>query len=216
MAWTIQGNIRGPQGPAGATGPKGDQGVPGPVGPAGLTWRGPWSAGNTYAVDDAVGWGGSSYFATAAHAAGGTPPTGVAANPGTDDSALNAGWALLATEGATGPQGAQGLQGAKGDTGATGTQGATGLQGPKGDTGDTGATGPIGPTGVAGPKGDPGATGPAGDAGATGATGASGPTGQRGSVWFIGTGIPTAANTSGALPLDKYLDGATGDVYDLS
>lgn len=113
MPWTTVGNIRGPQGP---------QGIPGPVGPAGLTWRGSWSAANTYAKDDAVGWGGSSYYATAARAAGTSPPTGTADNPGPDDAAVNAGWALLATQGAQGPQGAPGNDGAPGVAGTRGSK----------------------------------------------------------------------------------------------
>jgi hypothetical protein len=216
MAWTVQGNIRGPQGPAGATGATGAKGDAGPVGPAGLTWRGAWSAATAYALDDAVGWGGSSYFATTAHAANSAPPTGTAADPGTNDSALNAGWALLATEGATGPQGAQGATGPKGDTGATGVQGPTGLKGDTGDTGPAGAKGDTGATGAQGIQGPAGAIGPTGNTGATGPTGATGATGQRGTNWFTGHGAPTGANTAGALPNDLYLDLDSGDTYVLS
>lgn len=158
MAWEIQGNIRGPQG---VQGPEGPQGVAGPAGPAGLNWRGAWLNANAYAEDDAVSWGGSTYFATAAHAAGANePPTGVVGDPGADDAAVNAGWALLSMQGAQGAQGAQGVQGPQGDPGP---QGNVGPQGPAGDVG------PQGPEGDAGPQG---------------------PQGVRGTNWYTGNGAP--------------------------
>lgn len=130
MGWNVAGNIRGPQGPQGIQGPQGPQGGVGPAGPAGLTWRGAWANANAYAVNDAVGWGGSTYFATAPHAANANqPPTGVTADPGVNDAAVNAGWALLATEGAAGPQGPQG------PAGAAGAPGVQGIQGPQGQRG---------------------------------------------------------------------------------
>lgn len=165
MTWNQQGNLRGPQG---VQGPQGPQGPTGPVGPAGLTWRGAWLSTNSYAVNDHVTWGGSSYYATVAKAAGAAPPTGTAADPGTDDTAVNAGWALLTMQGATGAQGPQGIQG------------SPGIQGPQGIQGTTGATG------------------------------------ARGATWFMGTGAPTGANTTGALIGDLYLDGSSGDVYKLA
>ena len=92
--------------PAGAQGPIGPQGVPGPVGPAGLNWQGAWSTLNSYVVDDAVGFGGSSWFCVANIGPGG-------ANPPADPTS----WALLASQGATGPQGPQGIQGPVGPSG---------------------------------------------------------------------------------------------------
>jgi hypothetical protein len=92
--------------PAGAQGPMGPQGVPGPVGPAGLNWQGAWSAAGTYVVDDAVGFGGASWFCIANVGPGG-------ANPPADPTS----WALLASQGATGPQGPQGIQGPIGPSG---------------------------------------------------------------------------------------------------
>ena len=92
----------GTVGPTGPQGPIGPQGVPGPVGPAGLNWQGLWSALTTYADNDAVSFGGASYFCY--------NPLGVgpsASNPVTD----TANWALLASQGAIGPQGPQGIQG---------------------------------------------------------------------------------------------------------
>lgn len=205
MPWIQAGNIRGPQG---QVGPQGPQGPVGPIGPAGLTWRGAWSAATAYAVDDSVGWGGSSYFATAAHAAGSAPPTGTAGDPGADDTALNPGWALLATQGAQGPTG---------PVGPTGPQGNIGPQGPVGPAGPTGPQGPAGPQGPQGVQGDPGPAGAAGAQGAQGIqgpAGVQGPQGTRGSQWFTGTGAPGAI--PGSAVGDKYLDTNTGDVYDLT
>lgn len=95
--------------PPGAQGPIGPQGVPGPVGPAGLNWQGAWSAAGTYVADDAVGFGGASYFCINPV---GPSPT----DPATDT--IN--WALLASQGAIGPQGPQGIQGPQGPAGAGG------------------------------------------------------------------------------------------------
>jgi hypothetical protein len=92
--------------PAGQQGPIGPQGVPGPVGPAGLTWQGAWVSGDTYAVDDAVGYDGASWFCI-------NPTSGTTA-PDLDPT----NWALLAAEGATGPQGPQGIAGPAGPSGS--------------------------------------------------------------------------------------------------
>ena len=116
----------GAEGPAGETGPQGIQGAAGPVGPAGLNWQGSWVSGTSYAADDAVGYGGASYFCILA--------TSGTTNPSVDTTH----WALLASQGALGPQG---------PTGATGVAGPTGPQGPQGVAGATGATGPQGPAG---------------------------------------------------------------------
>lgn len=135
MPWSVAGNIRGPQGPQGPTGSQGPQGPTGPVGPAGLTWRGAWDNVTAYVADDAVSRHGATWFAAGAIAAGNDP------NPSGDGVTAANGWALLAAEGAQGPQG---------PAGPTGPQGATGPQGP---TGSTGPTGPQGPTGAQGPQG---------------------------------------------------------------
>lgn len=95
--------------PPGAQGPVGPQGVPGPVGPAGLNWQGAWSAAGTYVVDDAVGFGGASWFCI-------NPVGPTATTPPADPT----NWALLASQGATGPQGPQGIQGPQGPPGAGG------------------------------------------------------------------------------------------------
>lgn len=63
----------GPQGPAGPKGNTGDTGPQGATGPRGLTWKGAWSSGATYAKDDSVQYNGSSYVATGAVSAGLVP-----------------------------------------------------------------------------------------------------------------------------------------------
>lgn len=92
-------------GSTGPQGPMGPQGVSGPVGPAGLNWQGAWSASGTYVADDAVGFGGASYFCL--------NPVGPSAS---DPSVDTVNWALLAAQGATGPQGPQGIAGPSGST----------------------------------------------------------------------------------------------------
>jgi len=94
--------------PAGAQGPIGPQGVPGPVGPAGLNWQGAWSNAGVYVVNDAVGFGGASWFCI--NPVGPSP-----SDPASD--LLN--WALLAAQGSTGPQGPQGIQGPVGPAGSS-------------------------------------------------------------------------------------------------
>lgn len=142
MPWSQAGNIRGPQGPQGAQGPEGPQGPAGPAGPAGLTWRGAWSNSNSYAINDAVAWGGSTYFATTAKTPSSPPPTGTAGDAGGDDAAVNAGWAVLSLQGTQGPQGSQGIQGPQGDPGPQGNPGSPGTRGSQWYTG-TGAPGTI-------------------------------------------------------------------------
>jgi len=97
--------IQGPQGVQGPLGP------PGPVGPAGLEWQGQWVSGTSYIADDAVGYNGASYFCILA-TSGTTTPNLATSN-----------WALLASQGAIGPQGVQGPTGSQGIQGATGPAG---------------------------------------------------------------------------------------------
>jgi hypothetical protein len=89
-----------PAGPTGPQGPIGPQGVPGPVGPAGLNWQGSWSALGTYVIDDAVGYGGASWFCIANVGPSVTTP---------DLDPTN--WALLASQGSPGTAGPQGIAG---------------------------------------------------------------------------------------------------------
>lgn len=106
---------QGPAGSAGSTGPQGATGPAGPIGPAGLNWQGAWSALGTYVVDDAVGYGGASYFCIG----------NVGPSPTTPD-VDTANWALLAAQGAAGPQGPIGATGAVGPVGPAGPQGPAG------------------------------------------------------------------------------------------
>jgi hypothetical protein len=195
-ASTVAGPI-GPQGPQGiagivgaqgSTGATGIQGSVGPIGPAGLNWQGTYSASGTYVLNDAVGFGGASYYNILACSS-------CAGNP----SSNTTNWALLANigatgaTGATGPQGIQGLTGATGPQGvigATGAAGAQGIQGIQGLIGTQGPQGVIGATGATGLTGATGATGSTGSTGATGATGATGPQGPIG---------PQGASTGGNL-----------------
>ena len=181
---------QGLAGPAGPQGPQGTQGVSGPIGPAGLTWKGTWSATGTYAKDDVVGYNGASWFCI-------VPISNSNGSPDTNST----NWALLASQGAPGPQGPIGLigpagaigpQGPAGANGATGPVGPQGIPGSNGATGATGAQGPIGLTGPAGPQGvagndgAAGATGPQGPIGLTGPAGPQGPAGNNGATGAIG------------------------------
>ena len=99
---TIGAGSQGPQGVQGPAGPSG------PVGPAGLEWRGAWNTNTSYAVDDAVGFNGSSWFCISAVTGTGNSNPEIATTK----------WALLASQGA---QGIQGVQGPTGPQGASGT-----------------------------------------------------------------------------------------------
>ena len=204
--------LQGPTGPTGATGIQGNPGVS----PGGLTWKGNYAAGTTYATNDTALYNGASYWVWNGPVTGVTP---------TNNGAQ---WALLSSGGATGATGPQGLPGAQGTTGPAGAQGATGptgLTGPTGATGATGATGiqgPIGLTGPAGPTGPAGAngtngaqgvqgiTGAVGPTGATGANGTNGTNGTNGKTVLNGTGVP--ANSLG-VDADFYLDTNTYIIY---
>jgi len=177
----------GPTGPTGVTGvtgptgPTGPTGATGATGPRGLDWQGAWNSGQTYLVDEAVSYLGSSWICIQMHS--NQPP-----------AVPSSYWDLLAEVGATG---ATGLIGATGETGPTGPSGETGPSGPTGPNGLTGATGPTGPQGdpglpgPAGPTGETGPTGPTGAQGNIGATGPVGPTGATGPTGVTGVTGPT-------------------------
>tara|TARA_R110000868_G_scaffold409454_1_gene694949 strand:+ start:1130 stop:2551 length:1422 start_codon:yes stop_codon:yes gene_type:complete len=172
----------GGAGTTGATGPQGIQGVAGPIGPAGLNWQGVWSASGVYAADDAVGFGGASWFCI--------NPTGPnVLSPDLDPT----NWALLASEGATGPAGPTGAAGVAGAAGATGPQGPAGSIGL---TGAQGIQGIQGLTGLTGPAGTNGTNGINGTNGATGATGAQGPQGIQGPIGPAGGVTQIIAGTN--------------------
>lgn len=103
-------------GPQGVQGPAGPQGPVGPVGPAGLNWQGAWASGTSYVIDDAVGYGGASWFCILA--------TSGTTTPNLDTTH----WALLAAQGAQGPIGPAGAQGPTGATGPAGASGNNTLQ----------------------------------------------------------------------------------------
>ncbi len=123
----------GPQGATGATGAAGPMGTAGENGTnglngtPGLAWQGAWSSATSYAVNDAVSYGGTSYLSV------------VVGNVGQRPDLYPAAWSVLAQAGAAGATGA---------TGATGAAGAAGPQGPAGATGGTGATGAAGAVGM--------------------------------------------------------------------
>jgi hypothetical protein len=111
-----------------AQGAPGTTGSLGPPGPVGMNWRGGWASATTYAINDAVSQGGSSYICISANT-NNQPPNATY-------------WSLVAQQGGVGPAGSQG------PIGNTGPQGPIGNTGPAGPTGPTGLTGPAGPPGM--------------------------------------------------------------------
>lgn len=129
---------------------------------------GPWTD-RSYKKGELVQWGGSTYITTGVVAAGAAPPTGIASDPGTDDDAVNAGWAVYARQGDPGTAGAAGAAGATGGTGATGA--AAAISSVAVNTLAPGANATVANTGTsgdahlvfgipAGVQGDPGPQGP--------------------------------------------------------
>jgi|tagenome__1003787_1003787.scaffolds.fasta_scaffold20989741_7 hypothetical protein len=92
------------KGDPGPQGPQGPQGATGPVGP-GFTWKGAWSSAASFAKNDVVTSGGSSWVAKNTIAPSATPP-----------SATNQNWDLVASRGDQGPQGIQGPAGPGGSS----------------------------------------------------------------------------------------------------
>ena len=76
-------------------------------------WKGTWSAATTYAKDECVFSGGSSWIA-------------LQQNLNAQPNISPASWAVLAQEGAAGAQGSQGAAGPTGPAGATGPEGPAG------------------------------------------------------------------------------------------
>ncbi len=216
--WTLTGNIKGPQGNAGATGATGPQGPAGATGPAGAI-----GATGPQGPAGATGLQGPAGVAGATGLTGATGPQGPAGATGLQGPAGVAGATGLT--GAAGPQGAAGTNGnavLNGATAPNNNQGVNGdffintatntiygpkangawpagvsLVGPQGATGAAGATGPQGVAGAVGPQGPAGATGltgaagavgPQGPAGATGLTGAVGPQGPQGLAGLLASG----------------------------
>lgn len=129
MAWSVAGNIRGPQGPKGDQGDRGEAGagieIAGSVPTYGdlPTGLGAGDAGNGYLVEG----DGRLYIWS-----------------GTAFPASGAGVEFRGPQGPKGDQGDQGIQGIQGPKGDQGDQGIQGIQGVKGDTGDAGAAGSPG------------------------------------------------------------------------
>ena len=123
----------------------------------GYTYRGAWNATATYAVQDVVVAGGSTYVGRRAS-------RNVAVTNVTY-------WGVLAARGAPGAQGVPGL---KGDQGIQGIQGIQGPPGTPGIPGLPGIPGAQGDQGIQGPPGTPGIPGMQGIQGVAGTPGASG------------------------------------------
>jgi Phage Tail Collar Domain/Collagen triple helix repeat (20 copies) len=146
----------------------------------GFIFRGPWTSSTSYAANDIVTEGGSSYIALVVN---------TAVDPAADVSGSGGHWTVIAAAGAKGPAGATGAVGAQGPAGPQGLVGPMGATGPAGPTGAAGSQGPAGPMGATGPLGAAGPAGPAGAAGSQGPVGPmglSGPTGAQGVAGPVG------------------------------
>ena len=208
-AWVNIGTMQGPMGPQGIQGVQGVQGLVGPQGDKGATGpAGPQGIKGDTGEQGLVGPKGN------VGATGLTGPQGAKGDTGAQGLVGPKG--DIGATGPAGPQGARGVQGIQGLTGAKGDTGPTGATGPQGAKGATGSQGPIGPAGPTGPQGQKG------DTGSQGAKGATGATGTRGSLWYQGTAITgtsatatvfSASGVAAALVNDKYLNTATGCVY---
>ena len=198
--------LPGDTGATGPQGPDGDQGIQGEIGSAGLTWQGLYNLNNIYDVNDAVGFGGSSYY----NISGCGPCSG-------DPSTNTTNWALIANQGlagSTGAQGSIGLTGAQGSIGPQGNPGIQGVQGPQGDQGNPGPTGLTGPQGIQGDQGIQGPQGIQGDQGIQGPQGIQGVTGAVGTQGNQGPIGPTSTIAGPQGPIGPQgiqgLTGATG------
>lgn len=110
--------LTGPPGPQGVAGAMGATGAMGPQGPPVANYTGNYSSVNSYALNDAVSYAGSTYISL------------VAGNKGNTPSLSPTQWAVLAAQGVAGPTGSAGATGAAGAAGPAGATGATGPQGP--------------------------------------------------------------------------------------
>lgn len=110
----------GPAGPSGAQGTAGPAGPQGAAGPSGLAYRGTYAAATTYALNDGVVYGGTTYISL------------VSGNHANQPDLSPGFWGVLAKAGAIGPAGATGQTGPQGDPGPTGATGAAGANGAAG------------------------------------------------------------------------------------
>lgn len=153
MSWTITGNIRGPQGVAGATGavgPQGEVGATGATGPQGPVGSQGIAGPPGVSIDI------EGYVATYADLPA-NPPAGAA-------YVVTASGLLYFNDGSGWPDDGDGVP-FVGPQGPVGPQGAVGAQGPSGSDGATGATGAVGATGERGSKWFTGAGVPSGVSG---------------------------------------------------
>jgi len=209
----------GIQGAQGVVGPAGPVGAAGAQGPAVAKFVGSYAAVTNYGMNDAVGYGGSTYVSMVTGNRGNTP----------DQSAAQ--WAVLVSRGADGLAGAVGASGAAGVQGAAGVAGSTGAQGPPvsflggwsagrgyavGDAvsyggssyiavgANSGRQPDLSPVywGVLAQTGGVGPVGPAGAQGQTGPTGvgSQGPQGLQGAAGVAGAAGPAGA-TGGVGPV---------------
>ena len=147
----------------------------------GLKWKGTWSNATSYAVNDAVSLGGTSYIAVSAnlHSAPPSAAWAVLAQRGSPGLTWKGAWSSATTYTIGGavalngssyiavavntnsapPSASWNLLAAQGAVGPAGPQGVVGPTGPQG------VVGPAGPQGVVGPGGSQGPTGPAGPPG---------------------------------------------------
>jgi hypothetical protein len=226
--WTLTGNIKGPQGNAGATGPTGLTGATGSQGPAGATGlQGPAGAQGIAGTNGINGTNGTAVLNGNTNPAAGTGVNGdFYINTATNtiygpkaNGAWPAGVSLVGPAGVAGPQGPAGATGPAGPTGPTGLTGATGAAGPQGATGPAGPTGPTGLTGATGATGPAGVAGPQGPAGLLSSGSAAGNTPYwDGTQWVLNSsnlfnngssiGIGTVSpNTSAALEVNSTTKG---------
>lgn len=121
MAWTKQGNLRGPQGPQGAQGPQGpqgEQGVAGPAGPEGPTGPAGAAGKDGYTPVVTLEESGTGVMIEVVPNAGGQPSQVAFVSNGED--------------GAQGPQGPQGPTGPAGADGEDGISCSCGSGAPSG------------------------------------------------------------------------------------
>jgi Collagen triple helix repeat (20 copies) len=190
---------------------------------AAIIFRGQWQPATTYAKDNVVHLGGSSYVALVANQ-GAKPDLPANANK----------WRLMAgglsSRGAWAPTVAYNVGDMVSRQGSTfialkslgnynkPPQGANinnfwrvmavrGAPGPRGLAGATGPAGPAGATGPAGPAGAIGPAGPAGPIGATGPAGATGPQGPAGPINPLALQCVTTATEN----LTLTANGGTGN-----
>ncbi|QUD15906.1 hypothetical protein [Nocardia phage KYD2] len=193
MAWSITGNIQGPEGPEGPEGPQGPAGATGATGATGAAGAtGPQGEVGPAGPQGVPGEDGAGIEIAGSVATYAELPDDLGPTDAGDGYLVTADGKLYIWDGSAFPSNGTGVE----------------FRGPVGPTGAQGIQGVAGPQGIQGPAGADGA------AGATGATGSTGATGPRGSKWFTGAGAPSGV--SGSVAGDMYLDTGTGDVYLLS